>query len=86
MTKINSRVYIPKTYEDAIIDPIHSRKQKKAIEKEIQLNLEDYQIQKYNYFATDKKTVGLKQVFKFKYSLNESIAYYKTQLVVQSFF
>lgn len=42
MTETSSRVYEPKTYEEAITDPIYSRQWKEAIEEEIQ-NLENYQ-------------------------------------------
>lgn len=42
MAETSSRVYEPKTYEEAITDPIHSRQWKEAIEEEIQ-NLENHQ-------------------------------------------
>lgn len=42
VAKINSRVYEPKIYKEAITDFIHFSQQKDAIEKEIQ-NLENYQ-------------------------------------------
>lgn len=40
-TEISSKVHEPATYEEAISDPIHSRRWKEAIEEEIQ-NLEDH--------------------------------------------
>lgn len=41
-TKISIRVYEPKTYKEAIRDPIHSKQWRDAIEKKIQ-NLENHQ-------------------------------------------
>lgn len=73
-------MYKLKIYEEAIIDPIHSRQQKEVIKEEIQ-NLENYQTWEYNHDPTNKKAVGLKWVFKVKYAFNRSIAYYKARLI-----
>lgn len=52
VTKTSSRIYKPKTYEEAINDPIHSRKWKEAIKKKIQ-NLENHQTWEYNRLPED---------------------------------
>lgn len=83
--EINSKVYKPKTYKEVISNPIPFEQWKKANEKEIQ-NLENYQTWEYNRLSVNQKTVGFKQVFKVKYTQNDSIAWYKVQLIIQDFF
>lgn len=83
-TKISNKVCEPTIYEKAISNSIHSRRWKEAIEKHIQ-NLENHYTWKYNQLLLSWKTVGSKLVFKMKYYLDDSVAYYKTRLMAQGF-
>lgn len=65
-TKINNKIYEPKSYDKTINDPIHGRHWRETIEKKLQ-NLKSHQIQKYNELLLKQKGIGSKQIFKVMY-------------------
>ncbi len=42
MTKVNSKIHEPASYDEAVNDPIHGRRWREAIEEELQ-NLRNHQ-------------------------------------------
>lgn len=79
VTKINNKVYEPKTYNKVINDPIE------VIDKKLQ-NLDIYQTQSYTLLLDNQKTISYKQVLKVKYNFNNFIERYKVKFVIQEFF
>lgn len=75
-TETSSKVHEPRTYEEAVSDPIYARQWKEAIEEEIQ-NLENHQTWEFDHLPADRKAVGSKWAFKVKYSPDGSIACYR---------
>lgn len=65
ITETSNKIRKPKTYKEAISDPIHVRQWKEMIEEEIQ-NLEDYHTWEFNHLPPERKAVGLKWIFKMK--------------------
>ena len=59
ITKIASKIYKPASYDEAVNDPFHGRRWKKAIEEELQ-NLESHQTWKYKELPPRQKAIGLK--------------------------
>ena len=47
MTKASSKIHEPKSYDEAISDPIHGRRWREAIEEELQ-NLKNHQTWEYD--------------------------------------
>lgn len=83
-TEISSKVHKPAIYKEVISDPIYSRRWKETIKEEIQ-NLEDHHTWEYNRLPHGRKAVWFKWVFKVKYHLDGTVAWYKAKLVVQGF-
>ena len=83
-TKISCKIHKPKIYDEAINDPIHSRRWKEAIEDEIQ-NPENHHIWEYDNLSAGRKAVGSKWGFKVKYHDDGTVACYKARLVAQGF-
>ena len=84
VTKTSSKVQEPKTYDEAINDPIHGNRWRKAIDEKL-WNLDLHQTWTYTLLPTGKKEISCKWVFKVKYYLDGSIERYKVRLVVQGF-
>lgn len=84
LTKTNSKVHEPKTYNEAIDNLIHGNQWREAIDKEL-WNLDSYQILCYKELLSGKKTIKYKWIFKVKYKPNRIIERYKAQLVAQRF-
>lgn len=59
VTKVNSKIYKPRTYKKVMNNSIHSRRWKKAIEEKIQ-NFENHHIWEYDNLPPDQKTIGSK--------------------------
>lgn len=85
MTETVSKIYEPKTYDETLIYLIHSQCWRKVVEEELQ-NLENHQTWVYDKLPPNRKTIGLKWVFKVKYHPDRSIARIKARLVAQGFF
>lgn len=83
-TEVSSKIHEPRTYEEAISDPIHARQWKEAIEEEIQ-NLENHSTWEYDELPQGRQAIGSKWVFKVKYHPDGSVAWYKARLVAQDF-
>lgn len=84
VTEINSKVHKPKTYNEAVHNPIHGKRGKKAIDEEL-WNLDSYQIWYYIILPPNRKLIGCKWVFKVKYNPDKSIKKCKARLVTQGF-
>ena len=59
ITETSSKVYEPKSYDEAIADPIHGTRWRQAIEEEIH-NLEIYHTWEYEELPEDRKAIGCK--------------------------
>ena len=84
MTETNSKVQEPKTYDEAINNPIHENRWREAIDEEL-WNLNSYQTWNYTFLPSSQKMISCKWVFKVKYHPDGSIERYKTRLVAQGF-
>lgn len=71
-TETSSKIYEPKTYEEAMSDPVHSRQWREAIEEEIQ-NLEKDSTWEYERLPPDRHAIRSKCVFKVKYHPDGSV-------------
>lgn len=80
-----SKVHKPKTYNEAINNPVYRNKWQKVINKKL-WNLNSYKTWTYISLPLKQKAINDKQIFKVKYYLVRSIKRYKEQLVSQSFF
>ena len=85
ITKISSKVYKLKSYNEVIADLLHSTRWRQAIEEEI-YTLEIYHTWDYKELPEGKKAIGCKWVFRVKYNSNKSVKRFKTRLVTQGFF
>lgn len=59
ITEANSKIYGPKTYNEAINNSIHGRYWREAIEQKLQ-NLENYQSWEYEELLPGRKVISLK--------------------------
>lgn len=84
ITESSSKIHKPKSYKEAINDPIHRWQWREAIEKELQ-NLENYQTWVYNKLLLGRKVIGSKWIFKVKYNSDGLVARFKARLVAQGF-
>ena len=84
MTETSSKVREPKTYDEAINDPIHGNRWREAIDEELG-NLDIHQTWCYTTLPQNRKAIGCKWVFKVKYDPDGSIERYKAGLVTQGF-
>ena len=84
MTETSSKVREPKTYDEAINDPIYGNKWIEAINEEL-WNLDSYQTWTYTFLPAEPKAIGCKWVFKAKHYPDSSIERYKIRLVAQGF-
>lgn len=80
ITESNNKIYESSLYDKAVNNPIHGRKWREAIEKELQ-NLENHQTYEYDEFSSRQKAIGLKWVFKVKYHPNDSVTRFKVKFV-----
>ena len=84
VTETNSKMREPKTYDEAINNPVHRNRWREAIDEEF-WNLNSYQTWNYTFLPARQKAISCKWVFKFKYHPDGSIERYKTKLVAQGF-
>lgn len=84
LTKTNSKVHEPKSYDKAIDDPIYGRHWRKGIKEELQ-NLKSHQTWEYGKLPQGQKAIESKWVFKVKYQPNRSVARFMTRLIAQGF-
>lgn len=80
ITKITSKIYKPRSYQEVIDNPVHGRCWRKAIEEELQ-NLRSHQIWEYKKLPAGQKAIRSKWVFKVKYHLDRSVTRFKARLV-----
>ena len=78
------KIVEPKTYEEAVSDPIHGRCWKDAIQTELE-SLQSYCVWELDELPEGRKPIGCKWVFKVKYDEKGRIARYKARLVAQGF-
>ena len=74
----------PKTYNEAVNDPIHGNRWREAVDEEL-WNLDAHQTWCYTPLPDNRKVIGFKWVFKVKYHPDGSIERYKARLVAQGF-
>ena len=79
-TEMRSKIYEPKTYNEAKADPIHGRQWREAIEEELQ-NLEQHSTWEYDELPSGQMAIGSKWVFKVKDHPGGSVGRYKARLV-----
>ena len=84
MTETSSKVWQPKTYDEAINDPVHGNRWREVMDEEL-WNLDSYQTWTYTLFPVGQKAIGYKWVFKVKYHPDGSIKRYNSRLVAQRF-
>ncbi len=84
ITESTSKIHEPKTYDEAISDPIHGRRWREVIGEELQ-NLESHHTWEYEQLPNDRKAIGSKWIFKVKYHPDGSVARFKARLVAQGF-
>lgn len=65
VTEISSKVREPKTYNEAINDPIHGNRWREAVNEEL-WNLDAYQTWCYTMLPHNRKAISCKWVFKVK--------------------
>ena len=74
----------PKTYKEALSDPIHGRGWQDAIQNELE-SLQSHGVWELDTLPEGRKSIGCKWVFKMKYDENGLIEKYKARLVAQGF-
>lgn len=74
----------PRTYVQAVTDPVYGRQWRDAVDEELQ-NLSTYQAWRIERLPEGRKLVGCKWVFKIKRDENGQPARYKARLVAQGF-
>ena len=84
VTETSSKTRKPKTYDEAINDPIHGNRWREAVNEEL-WNLNTYQTWCYIPLPDNQKAISSKWVFKVKYNSDGSIKRYKARLVAQGF-
>lgn len=85
MTKINRKIHGPRSFNEAINNPIHGWHCRKAIKEELQ-NLENHQIWEDKELPPRKKAIGSTWVLKVEYHPDNLVARFKARLVTQGFF
>lgn len=83
-SKTSSKVYKPKSYDEAVADPINGTHWRQAVEEELH-NLRKHYTWSYERLPEGQKGIGCKWVFKVKYNPDGSIERYKARLVAQGF-
>lgn len=83
-SKTSSKVYKPKSYDEAVADPIIGTHWRQAVEEELH-NLRKHYTWSYERLPEGQKGIGCKWVFKVKYNPDGSIERYKARLVAQGF-
>ena len=71
-----SKVYKPKTYNEAIADLIHGTRWR-------QHNLQIHHTWEYEERPESRKAIGCKRLFRVKYNFNGSVERFKARLVAQ---
>lgn len=84
LTITNSKIHKLKSYNKAINDSIHGCCWREVIEEELQ-NLESHYTWEYDKLPFEQKIIKSKWIFKLKYYLDKSMAYFKARLVEQVF-
>ena len=74
----------PKTYTEALSDPIHGRGWRDAIQTELE-NLQSHGVWELDKLPEGRRPIGCKWVFKIKYNENRLLEKYKARLVAQGF-
>ena len=74
----------PKTYTEALSDPIHGRGWRDAIQTELE-NLQSHGVWELDKLPEGRRPIGCKWVFKIKYDENGLLEKYKARLVAQGF-
>jgi hypothetical protein len=82
--EVSARVSEPKSYDDAVEDPIHGRRWRDAISNELH-NLQVHHTFDFVYLPIGRRAIGCKWVFKVKYDSDDRIELYKARLVAQGF-
>ena len=77
-------ITIPKTYEEAINDPIYGASWEQAISEEL-TKLQALDTWKYSELPPNKKAIGCRWVFTIKYTPTGLIDQFKARLVAQGF-
>ena len=85
VTETSSKVREPKTYDEAINDPIKGNRWREAINEEL-WNLDTHQTWCYTSLPGNQKAIGCKWVFRVKYNSDGSIERLEARLVVQGFY
>lgn len=80
VTKISTKVQVPRTYDEAINNSVHRKKWQEVIDEKL-WNLNSYQTWNYIALPSEQKAISYKQRFKVKYHSNDSIERYKISLV-----
>jgi transposase InsO family protein len=83
-TEFNGQIPIPKTYEEAIRDPIYGSKWREAIRLELS-NLIQFGTWRYVKRPKDQAVVSTKWVFDVKYTADGRIDRFKARLVARGF-
>lgn len=81
----SGKVWEPKTYDEAMNDPIYGHRWREAINKEL-WDLDIHQTWYYTSLPDNRKAIGSVWMFRVKYNLDVFIERYKMRLVVQRFF
>ena len=84
VAETSSKVQEPKTYDEAISDPIHGNRWRETIDEEL-WNLDLHQTWSYSTLPSRRKVIGCKWVLNVKYHPDGSIERYKSCLVTQGF-
>ena len=85
VTETSSKVREPKTYNEAVNNPINGNRWREAIDEEL-WNLDTHQTWCYTPLPDNRKAIGCKWVFKVKYNSDGSVERYKARLVAQGFY
>lgn len=72
ISESSSKIHKPKTYEEAVSNPIHGRQWRDAVEEELH-NLESHHTWEFEELPSGRKPIGSKWVFKVKYNPDGSV-------------